>query len=58
MREGNRFGSDKTGAEIVEWIVVTMILIIAFFALLQAIGDDLRGFFTTASQWLTDLLAR
>ena len=28
--------------ELVEWLVVTLILAIAFFAILQVVGDDLR----------------
>ncbi len=47
---------DESGVEIVEWIVVTMILIVAFFALFQAIGDKLAALFATVGQWLTAVL--
>jgi len=58
MSRGNRFRSEESGAEIVEWIVVTMILIVAFFALFQAVGDELQALFATVGQWLTGVRAR
>jgi len=40
-REG--FWGDEFGTEIVEWVVVTLILTVAAFALLQAIGPELNN---------------
>lgn len=36
------FWRDEFGTEIVEWVVVTLILTVAAFALLQAIGPELN----------------
>lgn len=58
MKRDARFRGDESGAEIVEWVVVTMILIVAFFALFQAIGDELTALLAAVRQWLTDTLAR
>ena len=41
MQELNRFLNDESGPELVEWAVVTVILILATFAILQAIGGEL-----------------
>lgn len=41
MRRLAQFAHDETGADLVEWIVVTIILFLAIFAILQAVGDDL-----------------
>lgn len=41
MQELKRFLSDESGPELVEWAVVTVILILATFAILQAIGGEL-----------------
>lgn len=37
------FWGDEFGTEIVEWVVVTLILTVAAFALLQAIGPELSN---------------
>jgi Flp pilus assembly pilin Flp len=58
MRRGNRFWRNESGAEIVEWIVVTMILIVAFFAILQTVGDELVTLFASARQWVMELFVR
>jgi hypothetical protein len=31
---------DETGAEVLEWAVVTVILIVATYAILQAVGSE------------------
>lgn len=41
MRELKRFLADESGPELIEWAVVTVILILATFAILSAIGDEL-----------------
>jgi len=41
--EGREFWGDEFGTEIVEWVVVTLILAVAAFALLQAIGPELKN---------------
>jgi len=42
-REREGFLGDEFGTEIVEWVVVTLILTVAAFALLQAIGPELNN---------------
>ncbi len=41
--ERKGFWGDEFGAEIVEWVVVTLILTLATFVLLQAIGPELNN---------------
>ena len=41
IRELKRFVEDETGPELVEWAVVTVILILASFATYQLIGQEL-----------------
>ncbi len=38
-RQG-RFIDDESGAEVLEWAVVTVILIVATYAILQAVGTE------------------
>jgi len=42
LRELQRFAKDESGPELVEWAIVTLILILATFAILQLIGDELQ----------------
>lgn len=35
-----RYIDDESGAEVVEWAVVTVILIVATYAILQAVGSE------------------
>jgi Flp pilus assembly pilin Flp len=42
LRELQRFVKDESGPELVEWAIVTLILILATFAILQLIGDELK----------------
>ena len=37
-----RFSQEESGTELVEWVVVTIILTLAIYAILQAIGPDIR----------------
>ncbi len=47
----------ESGAELVEWIVVTMILTLAFLALLQLVGDDLAGWIAALRAWVGQIFA-
>jgi Flp pilus assembly pilin Flp len=46
-KELERFLKDENGAELVEWAVVTMVLLAASVAVLIAIGDELERIFTS-----------
>jgi len=46
LRELKRFWKDESGPELVEWAVVTVILILATVAILSSIGDELSGIYT------------
>ncbi|MGI5917863.1 MAG: hypothetical protein ACOX9A_15595 [Anaerolineae bacterium] len=50
MRRLKQFAHDETGADLVEWIVVTIILFLAIFAILQAVGDDILLFIQTVRE--------
>ncbi|MBM4429674.1 MAG: hypothetical protein FJ026_04900 [Chloroflexi bacterium] len=43
MRELKRFLSDESGPELVEWAIVTVILVLASWLIYQAIGDELAA---------------
>lgn len=45
VQELRRFLRDESGPELVEWAVVTVILILATFAILQAIGGELNAIY-------------
>jgi Flp pilus assembly pilin Flp len=40
-----QFSSDESGRQLVEWAIVTVILILATFTILTLIGDELIGWF-------------
>ncbi|MGD9001365.1 MAG: hypothetical protein PVF04_01780 [Anaerolineae bacterium] len=46
------FFEDESGAELVEWAVVTMVLLAATAAVLIAIGDELERIFTSMLEQL------
>ena len=46
----------KRGGEFVEWIVVTLIMIVATFAILQAVGGEISAFVEAAITWVRNLL--
>jgi len=50
VRRLKQFAHDETGADLVEWIVVTIILFLAIFAILQAVGDDILLFIQTVRE--------
>ena len=52
MRELRRIMSDENGPELVEWAIVTVILVLATVLILGAIGSQL----TTMYQRILDLL--
>lgn len=43
--ELRRFVADESGPELIEWAVVTVVLLAATFVILAAIQDALRGRF-------------
>ena len=51
MRRGYQQEHPHAKFDLVEWVVVTLILTIAFFAVLQVVGEDLRA--TVLSIWET-----
>ncbi len=53
---GRRFWADERGGQVVEWIVVTLIMIVATFAILQAVGGEISAFVTGAIAWVRNLL--
>lgn len=55
MWGGKSSWQGEHGAEWVEWIIVTLILTIAIFALLQAVGEHLTEFALKVRMWLGSL---
>jgi hypothetical protein len=56
MRELRRFLSDERGPELVEWAIVTIILVLATYLILQAIGDQLSEIYREILRVLGDIL--
>jgi len=56
MRELRRFLSDETGPELVEWAIVTVILVLATYLILQAIGDQLSAIYREILRVLGEIL--
>ena len=54
--ELKRFTKDDSGPEFVEWVLVTIILILAIYAILQALGPDIQAFFDTIATKLGEVL--
>lgn len=48
----NRFWNDETGPELVEWAVVTIILLVAAIVLYIAVGKVLGGVICSIFCWL------
>jgi Flp pilus assembly pilin Flp len=42
LRDLRRFWADESGPDLVEWVVVTVILILAIYAILQALGPEIE----------------
>ena len=56
MRELRRFLSDESGPELVEWAIVTVILVLATYLILQAIGDQLTAIYREILRVLAQIL--
>lgn len=55
VKELQRFLKDESGPELVEWAVVTVILILATYAILQSIGSELKNIYTTILETLKNI---
>lgn len=55
IQELRRFYEDESGPELVEWAVVTVILILATFAILQAIGGELTRIYNVIKDTLASI---
>lgn len=55
LQELKRFLADESGPELVEWAVVTVILILATFAILQAIGGELTRIYNVIKDTLAGI---
>ncbi|NLG50753.1 MAG: hypothetical protein GX552_11640 [Chloroflexi bacterium] len=49
---GKRLIEEESGAELVEWALVTIILILAIYAVLQAVGPDIETFISSVADTL------
>jgi Flp pilus assembly pilin Flp len=56
MGRWRRCWGSESGAGVVEWIIVTLILTVAFLAILQVVGGRLAVFFNAAWQWLAGMV--
>jgi len=56
MRELRRFLSDESGPELVEWAIVTVVLVLATYLIIQAIGDKLTEIFREILRILGSIL--
>jgi Flp pilus assembly pilin Flp len=55
MQELKKFLADESGPELIEWAVVTVILILATFAILSAIGDELTRIYNVIRDTLAGI---
>ena len=55
LQQLKRFLQDESGPELVELAVVTVILILATFAILQAIGGELTRIYNTIRDTLASI---
>ena len=53
IRELKRFWQDESGPELVEWAVVTIILLVAAVLAYRTIGDELQATLERIGQWIT-----
>ena len=53
MRELKRFWQDESGPELVEWAVVTIILLVAAVLAYRVIGDELQATLDRIAAWIT-----
>lgn len=52
MQELKRFLSDESGPELVEWAVVTIILLVATVLILRAVGNALKLTYQDIQAWI------
>ncbi|HIC92812.1 MAG TPA: hypothetical protein EYP09_00980 [Anaerolineae bacterium] len=52
LRELRRFWKDEAGPELVEWAVVTIILLVATIFVLRAVGDELNATYDLIKRWI------
>jgi Flp pilus assembly pilin Flp len=52
MREFQRFLKDESGPELVEWAVVTIILLVATVIILRAVGGSLNETYQDIKAWI------
>ena len=52
MHELKRFWQDESGPELVEWAVVTIILLVAAVLAYRLIGDELRATLDNIAAWI------
>ena len=50
--ELQRFWKDEAGPELVEWAVVTIILLVATIFVLRAVGDELKATYELIKDWI------
>lgn len=55
IAELKKFFEDETGPELVEWAVVTVVLILATFAVLQLIGGELTRIYNKILETLQSI---
>lgn len=53
IHELKRFWQDESGPELVEWAVVTIILLVAAVLAYRMIGDELQATLERIAAWLT-----
>jgi len=56
MHKLRRFLADESGPELVEWAIVTVILVLATYLILQAIGDQLSAIYREILRVLGEIL--
>lgn len=53
IRELKQFWQDESGPELVEWAVVTIILLVAAVLAYRAIGTELKATLDSIAAWIT-----
>jgi|YNPNPStandDraft_1061719.scaffolds.fasta_scaffold45653_5 Flp pilus assembly pilin Flp len=56
MTRVRHFLRDEAGVEIIEWVIVTVILTLAVYAILQAVGPELIKSVRAAGDFVRSLL--
>ena len=55
MRDPRRPYGNESAPELLEWVVVTVIMIVAIFAILQAVGGQVNEVLETAKDFLANI---